>query len=359
VRPRAARCLCLLALLAGGTRAKECRGGQPATCQCVLACDVFGGQEGRCKDVEAQAKDPDEALKDLIEQVIEDTLRNTLSDQCDAMKCVVECSKRLACLDAAVEERCRNVNRNIDGCEAECEETTTTTTTTVTRTSTTTTTRTSSTTTSTSSRTSTTTTSTFTTTTTLEMPWTMWPWPTGIGIAGCVLVTASMIYGIMRLRRIFGGDEQGRWKLPKTGTDIAAHLPLTAEDPSMVAPEDRLAKFRRAAEAAGASLGVAVEFDPEMVLRGKEGWMGLDLGVRDDAEVGRYEPLVSFERPVGSAEMHQARVVNGALDAQTGLVDAAAHAEEEPEEETEEHPEVRTWALSPHMSHHGATAQTV
>lgn len=36
------------------------------------------------------------------------------------------------------------------------------------------------------------------------------------------------------------------------------------------AREDRLANFRRAAEAAGAALGVQVDFDPEMVLKGKE-----------------------------------------------------------------------------------------
>lgn len=153
-----------------GVEAKECRGGKLAVCKCVLGCDVFGGQASLCDQTTVpEHQDRDDALSELMDQVIyEETVRNPLN-QCDAMECVVSCSKKLHCLDTAVKDRCTGVNQNIEDCNVECEETTTTsthtkTTTTTTRTNTTTSTRT----------TTTSTTVTSTTTTTLESELSSW-----------------------------------------------------------------------------------------------------------------------------------------------------------------------------------------
>jgi len=206
-----------------GAEAKECRGGQLATCQCVLSCDIFGGVADRCLD-DLEAKNAEDALKETVQQVIEETLRRT-RNQCDAMKCVVECSKQLECLDTAVKDRCRSVNRNIHGCEAECEDTTTTTTITATRTSTTTTTRTStvSSTTTSTTFTSSTSSTTSTTTTTLETPaWSFWRYGLAIA-AACFVAPVPLACCILRLGRSIG-------ELPKTmGTELTP-LPLPLED---------------------------------------------------------------------------------------------------------------------------------
>lgn len=105
----------------------ECEGGPAATCDCLLGCKVFGGDPTPC----SRADDKNA----VVEETIWHVMRRS-DTECEGIKCVVMCSKRLRCLSHNVKEKCRNVLFKRE-CDAECEDTTTTSTSTTTITTTT------------------------------------------------------------------------------------------------------------------------------------------------------------------------------------------------------------------------------
>eukprot|EP00440_Ansanella_granifera_P001091 gb/GFBE01001174.1/.p1 GENE.gb/GFBE01001174.1/~~gb/GFBE01001174.1/.p1 ORF type:complete len:148 (+),score=34.69 gb/GFBE01001174.1/:1-444(+) len=102
------RRLCLLVLsaavqfAAGEVQTMECAGGSLSVCECLLRCNVFGGQPGQCQKHEDHNAIVDAAVRDAMVQE---------GSECTGMQCVVKCAKELGCMDNAVKARCMNVKR--------------------------------------------------------------------------------------------------------------------------------------------------------------------------------------------------------------------------------------------------------
>uniref|UniRef100_A0A6T9EMH0 Uncharacterized protein n=1 Tax=Alexandrium catenella TaxID=2925 RepID=A0A6T9EMH0_ALECA len=80
---------------------KHGEGGPGAVCDCLLACEVFGGDTAQC----IQHRDNSTATKSIVENLISSTLRSH-SRMCEGMRCVKECAKSLGCLDKKILRDC-------------------------------------------------------------------------------------------------------------------------------------------------------------------------------------------------------------------------------------------------------------
>mmetsp|Transcript_103136 Transcript_103136/g.199826 ORF Transcript_103136/g.199826 Transcript_103136/m.199826 type:complete len:157 (-) Transcript_103136:184-654(-) len=89
----------------------ECQGGPAAACQCLLRCEVFGGNASKC--------DHNKDKHAVVDAVVQTSLTQPGS-QCDGMGCVVACSKELGCLSKAIKDKCRSVVRKDASCHADC-----------------------------------------------------------------------------------------------------------------------------------------------------------------------------------------------------------------------------------------------
>mmetsp|Transcript_115943 Transcript_115943/g.368724 ORF Transcript_115943/g.368724 Transcript_115943/m.368724 type:complete len:150 (-) Transcript_115943:275-724(-) len=91
-----------------------CNRDASATCRCLLACSVFGGHTGDCGGTEAQ-------VLDVVDKAI---LGNSASekDRCAGIKCVMQCSKQMNCIDDEITGRCLNVQQSLKKCDVTCNE---------------------------------------------------------------------------------------------------------------------------------------------------------------------------------------------------------------------------------------------
>jgi len=94
-----------------------CQGGSLAACQCLFACEIFGGQPSQC----------DGSKSKLLDSLIQKALA-TSSDACRGMQCIVQCAKSLQCYDEHVQNDCRALQKRAkelelddSTCEYECE----------------------------------------------------------------------------------------------------------------------------------------------------------------------------------------------------------------------------------------------
>eukprot|EP00438_Fugacium_kawagutii_P033731 Skav220011 [mRNA] locus=scaffold947:276850:280910:+ [translate_table: standard] len=89
----------------------ECAGGPEAVCKCLLGCDVFGGSGTQCLKTDNHLV--------LVDQAVREAMKEDGSN-CDGMKCVVACAKKLGCLDPNVESRCLTVRHANEQCDVKC-----------------------------------------------------------------------------------------------------------------------------------------------------------------------------------------------------------------------------------------------
>jgi len=90
----------------------ECTGGPKQACECLLNCKVFGHHAEMC--------DQKGDKNAIVDQVVADALQEP-GKECDGIKCVVECSAKLKCLDEAVKTRCMHVKESVGSCEVKCD----------------------------------------------------------------------------------------------------------------------------------------------------------------------------------------------------------------------------------------------
>jgi len=103
--------LALASGVAGSNGGVSCHQSPQAACECLLACNVFGGNAGLCNSKQDK--------KAIVHEAVNTHLReeHTL---CDGMGCVVACSKKLGCLDDSVQEKCQATARANLGCNLNC-----------------------------------------------------------------------------------------------------------------------------------------------------------------------------------------------------------------------------------------------
>lgn len=84
---------------------KHCSGGPYAACECMLKCEVFGGNISKCNGHSHNE------TRELVDNLI---LKTMLSHEnmCQGMRCIKECAKQLDCLDAKVVNDCEIVQKN-------------------------------------------------------------------------------------------------------------------------------------------------------------------------------------------------------------------------------------------------------
>merc|ERR1712039_349347 len=100
----------LTALLAATSlihsEATECKGGKKAACHCLLGCNVYGHDPGKCDGVQD--------VNTVVSNAVSAALDN--KTQCDGIECVVHCAKKLECLDEKVWGKCMNVKETMPSC---------------------------------------------------------------------------------------------------------------------------------------------------------------------------------------------------------------------------------------------------
>jgi len=107
---------------------KPCMGGEAASCRCLLSCPIFGAAPQKCAN---------KHKKTVVRDAMMLAARQPGSE-CASIRCIVECSRQLECLDRVVTDKCYMVKLTNPDCGVQCEDTTTTSSTSTTRTSTTT-----------------------------------------------------------------------------------------------------------------------------------------------------------------------------------------------------------------------------
>mmetsp|Transcript_55007 Transcript_55007/g.129149 ORF Transcript_55007/g.129149 Transcript_55007/m.129149 type:complete len:149 (-) Transcript_55007:27-473(-) len=89
----------------------ECEGGSAKVCECLLGCDIFGGDASECDSVDHLS---------AVDRAVREAMTAPDDTNCDGMMCVVHCANKLKCLDAAVESRCLTVKRASPKCKVKC-----------------------------------------------------------------------------------------------------------------------------------------------------------------------------------------------------------------------------------------------
>lgn len=77
-----------------------CKGGPKAICQCLFACQIFGGQASQCGVGKV------ELLDALVQKAM-----NSTATACQAMQCVTRCSRTLDCFSSKVQDDCQRLER--------------------------------------------------------------------------------------------------------------------------------------------------------------------------------------------------------------------------------------------------------
>ncbi|CAE7561265.1 abhd13 [Symbiodinium natans] len=89
----------------------QCDGGAAKVCECLLGCDIFGGDASECDEVDHLT---------AVDRAVRAAMTEPDDTNCDGMMCVVHCANKLKCLDAAVESRCLTVKRANPKCKVKC-----------------------------------------------------------------------------------------------------------------------------------------------------------------------------------------------------------------------------------------------
>eukprot|EP00411_Alexandrium_monilatum_P016714 CAMPEP_0175236684 /NCGR_PEP_ID=MMETSP0093-20121207/28128_1 /TAXON_ID=311494 /ORGANISM="Alexandrium monilatum, Strain CCMP3105" /LENGTH=140 /DNA_ID=CAMNT_0016530633 /DNA_START=54 /DNA_END=474 /DNA_ORIENTATION=+ len=88
-----------------------CEGGEEAACHCLLRCQVFGADPGKCDISQDQTAVVDAAVQKALKKP---------GNECDGMGCVVACAKDLGCLDEGIKRRCERVKEDNPQCQDNC-----------------------------------------------------------------------------------------------------------------------------------------------------------------------------------------------------------------------------------------------
>uniref|UniRef100_A0A7S2D6F7 Uncharacterized protein n=1 Tax=Alexandrium andersonii TaxID=327968 RepID=A0A7S2D6F7_9DINO len=106
------RILLLLHASVLGVDARTCKGGDQASCECLLSCGtVFGADPSKCKE----ADDPNEVVDQMVGKALQ-----LPGNECDLVGCVVTCSKKLDCLNDNIVEKCARVKSEYPHCKTNC-----------------------------------------------------------------------------------------------------------------------------------------------------------------------------------------------------------------------------------------------
>mmetsp|Transcript_76 Transcript_76/g.250 ORF Transcript_76/g.250 Transcript_76/m.250 type:complete len:152 (-) Transcript_76:90-545(-) len=93
-----------------------CNRDASATCRCLLSCSVFGGKTGDCGGTEDQ-------VLNAVDEAILGVGATSEKDRCAGIKCIMQCSKQMNCIDDEITGRCLNVQQSLKKkCEVTCNE---------------------------------------------------------------------------------------------------------------------------------------------------------------------------------------------------------------------------------------------
>merc|ERR1712050_603384 len=81
-------------------------GGSRAACKCLMSCTVFTGMPDRCED--DSGHDANQKRSTMLHKLIDAAL-TSVHDACDAMRCIVDCSRKLECFDRKVKGDCESL----------------------------------------------------------------------------------------------------------------------------------------------------------------------------------------------------------------------------------------------------------
>mmetsp|Transcript_125831 Transcript_125831/g.367730 ORF Transcript_125831/g.367730 Transcript_125831/m.367730 type:complete len:217 (+) Transcript_125831:74-724(+) len=106
-----------------GHHHQQCSGGPAAACECMLKCEVFGGNVSHCGGHDHNA------TRELVDQLIQRTMLSHKT-MCEGMRCIKECAKELDCLDEKVMKDCHVVQKSYEDakfeadapCDLQCDE---------------------------------------------------------------------------------------------------------------------------------------------------------------------------------------------------------------------------------------------
>jgi len=90
-----------------------CSRDQWAECNCLLSCKVFGGSTAKCSGSEAE-------VLTQVDEVVAAALSKKEA-RCEGIKCVMDCSRNLGCVDDEIVGRCLNVVQQEDDCDMHCD----------------------------------------------------------------------------------------------------------------------------------------------------------------------------------------------------------------------------------------------
>merc|ERR1719410_1009657 len=95
-----------LALGTYHSRASMCKGGDLASCRCLLECGVFQSSPDQCQQGSMHA---------VVRRVVQNSLKQSGPyTKCEGMRCIVECASKLRCLNDAVKRKCVTVKWELD-----------------------------------------------------------------------------------------------------------------------------------------------------------------------------------------------------------------------------------------------------
>mmetsp|Transcript_15694 Transcript_15694/g.43383 ORF Transcript_15694/g.43383 Transcript_15694/m.43383 type:complete len:179 (-) Transcript_15694:104-640(-) len=94
-------------------KADVCESSEAAACECLLACDIFGGDTSGCKKEGHEKRAVDLAVYAAM-------TKNASGAQCPGIRCIFECAKRMDCHVKAIEKKCLEVIEEDETCDIEC-----------------------------------------------------------------------------------------------------------------------------------------------------------------------------------------------------------------------------------------------
>mmetsp|Transcript_177412 Transcript_177412/g.431546 ORF Transcript_177412/g.431546 Transcript_177412/m.431546 type:complete len:218 (-) Transcript_177412:271-924(-) len=108
-----------------GHEHKDCEGGPLAACECMMKCEVFGGNVSKCHTGNHHNHSH---VRSKVDTLISNKMLSH-RNMCEGMRCIRDCAQELGCLDEKVMTDCSIVKKNYadnkmdsdPDCELSCE----------------------------------------------------------------------------------------------------------------------------------------------------------------------------------------------------------------------------------------------
>ena len=91
-------------------RLAKCEDKHEAMCECLLGCEVMGGDSDKCSDNK----------ENNLKAVSEKMAGLAIDKLCDVVKCQVYCANANDCLDDDVKTQCENSKKAATACDVDC-----------------------------------------------------------------------------------------------------------------------------------------------------------------------------------------------------------------------------------------------